>query len=263
MSHGFLALLGYFWIIYVQHAWQKDPVRSQVQKGPQCRSHDLDPQGEAPRAWRAQGQGKYGKLLVVFFNGPFNPFDVFFHDLFLCPKELDEFWTSSFDADEPELSGASDDGLREMLHQSQRYDVADGGTLLFRFVKRPLLWEARRFDMYLLQVVWVQLLCWLHFDCHQVALKSLVVVLIIWLRMFWFVLLGVKPPFFLPTPFCAPRLWPWQAAWEHPELQVLGVLSHVGVQKTGIWPTNMYSSSPTKSRWWQGVSESDVLFRSF
>ena len=73
MSHGFLALLGYFWIIYVQHAWQKDPVRSQVQKGPQCRSHDLDPQGEAPRDTQGPGgQGKYGKLLVlVFFNGPF------------------------------------------------------------------------------------------------------------------------------------------------------------------------------------------------
>ena len=38
-----------------------------------------------------------------------------------------------------ELDEFSDDGLREMLHQSQRFDVADGGTLVFRFVKHPLL----------------------------------------------------------------------------------------------------------------------------
>lgn len=123
----------------MQHAWQKAPVQSQVQKGPQCRSHDLDPQGEAPRAWRAQGQGKYGKLLVVvFFNGPFNPFDGFF---MIC-SVVEKNWTNfghHHSTHLPELSGASDDGLREMLHQSQRFDVADGGMLVFRFVKHPLL----------------------------------------------------------------------------------------------------------------------------
>ena len=107
--------------IFLDHfcaAWlrkkEKTNLAQQVQKGPQCRSHDLDPQGEAARG----SQGKRWEIVFCWllmvhlnFDGFFH-YDIeiwwIFHDVVHCQKELDFFgnhWTNP-----PWVCGASDDG---------------------------------------------------------------------------------------------------------------------------------------------------------